>query len=79
MGVCRLVFETYFSDLERVCVDATDRSRPREVAQKRARVAKVCRKSHSAFKSLFGTRRRKKSRRVARDLRRGVTSAARMR
>lgn len=46
-----------------VCVDKRNRSRAREVAQKRTVpvMAKMCRRAHSAFKSLFGTRRRKES------------------
>ena len=46
-----------------VCVDRRNRSRAREVAQKRTGpvMAKMCRRAHSAFKSLFGTRRRKES------------------
>lgn len=71
----RLVFGTHFSDLQKVCMDGTDRRKAKEVAQKRPRVANMCRKAHSAFKSLFGTRRR--AGHVARDPRRGVTSAAR--
>lgn len=52
---------TDFSDLERVCVSGTDKSKTREVAQETtgSGVAKMCRKTPSAFTSLFGTRSKK--------------------
>lgn len=52
---------TDFSSSERVCVGGMDKSEARDVAQETtgSGMAKMCRKTHSAFTRLFGTRSKK--------------------
>lgn len=78
-GTGRLMFETHSSDSEKVCVDGRDRSRPREVAQKRTGPwCQKCAERHPRLLKVYlaqGEVRRASH--VARDTRHRVTSAAR--